>query len=116
MTFHANRYLFIVSRDTAAAAAYLRQYFDAESEVEIIVDRRRRTRRSDVSREVMTERRIGERRTRPSLDAELRLAPYVFLTLSGTPSPRSDDHEPNSLPARDRGHADVGGACDRARR
>jgi hypothetical protein len=115
MTSDRNRYLFIVSRDTAPTAAYLLEHFGEESEVEIIVDRRRGNRRAGTVPAWTPERRIEERRRRLFLDAELRLAPYVFVALTGGASTRSDTHDtdhPGS--SRDGAHPDLGPVRDGA--
>jgi hypothetical protein len=75
------RHLFIVSRDELELYAYLREQFGPDSEVEVILDRRRSERRVS-HRSVSSDRRRRDRRTRANLQAELRLQSHVFLTVA----------------------------------
>ncbi len=72
------RRLFIVAQDSPDLAGYLRERF--ESEVEVLLDRRRgERRRLDVS--AVSDRRRGDRRSRPEIDKEVRLTSYAFVLL-----------------------------------
>jgi hypothetical protein len=82
MTPRRIRYVFIVSRDVPATATYLREQFGDESEVEVILDRRKADRRAGPGPRPTADRRIGDRRVRRAVDTELRLAPYVFVDLT----------------------------------
>jgi hypothetical protein len=82
------RHVFVVSRDNFELYAYLKEQFAPDSEVEIILDRRRGERRIGMSRAAENRRR-GERRARPDLDLRLRLESHVFFTL-----PAANDSEP----------------------
>lgn len=80
MSMVARRHLFIVSRVHPSLFEYLREQFSPEADVEIILDRRRAERRR--AREAFGfDRRRTDRRTRPEVDAELRSASHVFVSL-----------------------------------
>lgn len=75
------REIFIVARDRPDLYRYLSQTFaDAES-VQVIWDRRAGDRRALPSRRASEERRSSDRRSRPSVDPELRLGGYAFITI-----------------------------------
>jgi hypothetical protein len=75
------RHLFIVSRDETELYAYLKEQFTPDSDVEVILDRRRSERR--VSRQdVLSDRRQRDRRVRHDVQVELRLQSHVFLTVA----------------------------------
>lgn len=75
------RYLFIVSRQTPYLADYMREQFEAESEVKVIVDRRHGERRRSPIVAVDIERRKNNRR-RHDVDKELRESYHAFVTLA----------------------------------
>jgi hypothetical protein len=72
------RRLFIVSRDSLTLANYLRAWFAAD--VDVIVDRRQGERRQ---RGLYggSERRRGDRRSRPHVDKEVKLTSYALVIL-----------------------------------
>lgn len=84
----ADHHLFIISRDQPGLWEYLRREFSSEENVEVILNRRvGRDRRSGHDRRAVprlvegtvSERRTAERRTRASLDAQLRTLGYAML-------------------------------------
>jgi hypothetical protein len=72
------RELFIVSRDRPDLYRYLTQTFGGAENVEVIWDRRVGERRHR-SESATPDRRRAERRTRPSLDDDIRKVGYAFL-------------------------------------
>ena len=87
----ADHHLFIISRDQPGLWEYLRREFSSEENVEVILDRRvGRDRRSKHDRRAVprlvegtvSDRRTAERRTRASLDAQLRTLGYAMLRSS----------------------------------
>jgi hypothetical protein len=74
------RELFIVARDRADLYRYLSQTFADAENVEVIFDRRSAERR-DVPAPTTPDRRRRERRTRTTVDEELRTVGYAFLVL-----------------------------------
>jgi hypothetical protein len=80
------QHLLIISRYHPALYDYVRQRFAGEDNVEVILDRRngreRRVERANRS----VERRAVERRTRPAVDAALRMESMQFLTLARSAS------------------------------
>jgi hypothetical protein len=74
------RELFIVARDRADLYRYLSQTFADAENVEVIWDRRSGDRRQ-LDTTVSPDRRRRERRTRHSVDEELRTVGYAFLVL-----------------------------------
>lgn len=65
------RYLLIVSRRESRLLNYLRESLALDTEVEIVVDRRQRQRRTaqaDRSSRTTGERRQADRRRRPDID------------------------------------------------
>jgi hypothetical protein len=75
------REIFIVARDRPDLYRYLSQIFaDAES-VQVIWDRRAGDRRALPSRRASDELRSSERRNRASVDPELRVGGYAFITI-----------------------------------
>jgi hypothetical protein len=81
------RHLFIVSRDELELYAYLKEQFGPDSEVEVILDRRRAERRVS-SGTAASDRRRRDRRTRADVQAELRLESHVFVTVEEEDSER----------------------------
>jgi hypothetical protein len=75
------RTLFVVSRYHAELYRYLKERFAGDSAVIIILDRRVAERRR-LRRTVAAERRRGERRSRPDVDAELQQRSHAIITLS----------------------------------
>jgi hypothetical protein len=74
------RELFIVARDRADLYRYLSQTFADAENVEVIWDRRG-TERRRIANGAHPERRRRDRRTRLSVDEELRTVGYSFLAL-----------------------------------
>lgn len=74
------REMFIVGRDRPDLYRYLSQTFADAENVQVILDRRERDRRVSPGQRI-PERRHGERRARPSVDADLQAAGYTFITL-----------------------------------
>lgn len=64
------RHLLIVARDRIRLYEHLRRTFAGNRSVQVLLDRRRRERRKEVS-EPVNERRRADRRTRPSIDEQL---------------------------------------------
>jgi len=74
------RHLFLVSRHEARLYEYLLERFRDDSNVEVILDRRRGERRRR-SESPEPERRRSDRRTRREVDLELQVRSHVILTL-----------------------------------
>jgi hypothetical protein len=74
------RELFIVSRDRADLYRYLSQTFADAKNVEVVWDRRAGERRQD-SNPGGPDRRRKDRRTRPSVEEDLKKVGYAFLVL-----------------------------------
>jgi hypothetical protein len=74
------RELFIVSRDRADLYRYLSQTFADAKNVEIVWDRRAGERRRDAITSV-PDRRRQDRRTRPSVEEDLKKVGYAFIAL-----------------------------------
>ena len=74
------RELFIVSRDRADLYRYLSQTFADAKNVEVVWDRRAGERRRDPST-ATPDRRRKERRTRPSVEEDLKKVGYAFIAL-----------------------------------
>ena len=74
------RELFIVSRDRPDLYRYLTQTFGGADKVEVIWDRRTGERRAGETGGV-TGRRRAERRTRPTVEEDLKAVGYAFLVL-----------------------------------
>lgn len=74
------REVFVVARDRADLYRYLSQTFADADNVEVIWDRRIEERRR-LSTAAGRERRRRERRTRISVDDDLRTVGYSFLAL-----------------------------------
>jgi hypothetical protein len=74
------RELFIVARDRADLYRYLSQTFADAENVEVIWDRREGERRR-IANGAVPERRRGDRRSRLSVDEDLRAVGYAFLAL-----------------------------------
>jgi hypothetical protein len=90
----AKRHLLIVSRHHPGLYDYMRQRFAAEPNVAVIFDRRRgRDRRSHGGNTEM-ERRGGERRLRPQVDAALKMESMQFLTILPEPIARRGEGRP----------------------
>jgi hypothetical protein len=79
------RHLFIVARDHASLFRYLREQFASEEGVEVLLDRRRAVSRVAGALAGL-EPGGGDRRQRCSVDSELRLKGYVFLTVGLHPA------------------------------
>ncbi len=74
------RELFIVARDRSELYRYLSQTFADAENVEVIWDRRSGERRQ-AETTASPERRRRDRRSRHSVDDELRTVGYAFLVL-----------------------------------
>ncbi|TMQ23502.1 MAG: hypothetical protein E6K82_10825 [Candidatus Rokuibacteriota bacterium] len=74
------RELFIVARDRSDLYRYLSQTFADAENVEVIWDRRAGERRQGDTA-ASPERRRRQRRSRNSIDEELRTVGYAFLVL-----------------------------------
>jgi hypothetical protein len=74
------RNLFIVSRYHPDLFSYLKERFNGDDAVEIILDRRSRQRRHR-HEAPNVERRRCDRRCRPEVDAELRTRSHAILTI-----------------------------------
>jgi hypothetical protein len=72
------RRLFIVSRDSLTLANYLRAWFGTD--VDVVVDRRHAERRQ-LGTYPGSERRRGDRRSRPRIDEEVRLTAFALVVL-----------------------------------
>src|SRR2546422_6016723 len=77
------RHLFLVARDKPELARDLQAAFASDPEVEVLVDRRLVERRRNPAG-LVPDRRKTDRRARPQVDLELKLASYASVTL---PSP-----------------------------
>ncbi len=87
----ADRHLFLISRDQPGLWDYLRREFSSEENVEVILNRRLgHDRRSGRERRAAprlvggtaSDRRIAERRTRASMDGQLRTLGYAMFRSS----------------------------------
>ena len=74
------RELFIVSRDRADLYRYLSQTFADAKNVEVVWDRRAGERRRESTPDA-PDRRRNDRRTRPSIEEDLKKVGYAFLVL-----------------------------------
>ena len=83
------RHVLIISRHHPGLFEYVRQRFAAEDRVQVILDRRRGRDRRTQRAEPGVERRSTDRRTRPDVDAALRMESMQFLTL--TPAAQAGD-------------------------
>ncbi len=70
----------IVSREHPDLYVYLRDRLAADRDVEMILDRRLGERRGE-QRPSHPQRRRRDRRSRPEVDADLRLRSHVIITL-----------------------------------
>jgi hypothetical protein len=74
------RELFIVARDRSDLYRYLTQTFADAENVEVIFDRRSAERRHDPTT-VALERRRRDRRSRATVEEDLRSVGYAFLVV-----------------------------------
>jgi hypothetical protein len=74
------RELFIVSRDRADLYRYLSQTFADAENVEVVWGRRAGERRRDTAT-TDPDRRRKDRRTRPSVEEDLKKVGYAFIAL-----------------------------------
>jgi hypothetical protein len=72
------RRVFIVSRDSLTLANYLRAWFGTD--VDVVIDRRHAERRHPGTY-AGSERRRGDRRSRPRIDEEVRLTAFALVDL-----------------------------------
>jgi hypothetical protein len=84
------RHLFLVSRHEGRLYEYLLERFRDDTNVEVILDRRRGERRRRSSGQAHeADRRRSDRRTRREVDLELKVRSHVILTLpDGGTAPR----------------------------
>lgn len=75
------REIFIVARDRPDLYRYLSQTFADAENVQVIWDRRDRDRRRAGESRPGPERRHGDRRTRATVEQELRTVGYAFITI-----------------------------------
>jgi hypothetical protein len=75
------RHLFIVSTNHPELHDYLKEQFEEDTNVEVILDRRLRERRA-ASAHRDAERRVSDRRSRPEIDAQLQCGSHAFVTLT----------------------------------
>jgi hypothetical protein len=88
------RHLLIISRYHPGLYDYVRARFANEVHVEVILDRRRSRDRRTSARGSQVERRSGDRRSRPHVDAALRMESMQFVTIAAAPTraePTVDD-------------------------
>lgn len=90
----AKRHLLIVSRHHPGLYDYIRQRFAGEPNVAVIFDRRRGRDRRRQGSSTGVERRAGERRMRPQVDAALRMESMQFLTILPEPIARMGEGPP----------------------
>jgi hypothetical protein len=90
------RHVLIISRHHPALYAYVRQRFSAEDSVEVVLDRRRGRDRRSRSEQTPVERRSADRRTRPDIDAALRMESMQFLTIQSAAVPAGSNGEGRS--------------------
>jgi hypothetical protein len=82
------RHIFLVSRHEPRLYEYLLERFSDDSNVEVILDRRRGERRRRPEGQV-PDRRRNDRRGRREVDIELKVRSHVILTLpEDDPAPR----------------------------
>ena len=74
------RHLFLVAHHEAGLYEYLLERFQGDSNVEVILDRRREQRRRQAGHDG-PERRHIDRRTHREVDLELLVRSHVILTL-----------------------------------
>ena len=74
------RHLFLVAHHETGLYEYLLERFQGDSNVEVILDRRREQRRRKPGRDGPERRRI-DRRTHREVDLELLVRSHVILTL-----------------------------------
>jgi hypothetical protein len=77
----AKRHLLIISRHHPGLYDYVTKRFAGEPSVEVILDRRRGRDRRAQQHQAEVERRAADRRTRPDIDAALRMESMQFLTI-----------------------------------
>ena len=75
------RHLFIVSRAAPEVAQFLVAQFPPESNVSVLLDRRRGERRADDS-PVEADRRGADRRQHREIEEELRVHTHAFVTVN----------------------------------
>jgi hypothetical protein len=75
------RHLCIVSRHSPQLYDYLIRSFSGEPEVEVLVDRRKGSRRGTGTRRAAParERRVADRRSAPQASGDLRALGYAFV-------------------------------------
>ena len=74
-------HLFIVRRDASDVAQFLADQFPGDSNVTVVVDRRRGDRRN-ASERVDGERRVEDRRRRGDVEETLRRHSHAFVTVN----------------------------------
>jgi len=88
LTSQPDRFLFIVSRTNEKLASYLQHHFSGDTTVKVVIDRRFGERRQHPA-DIVPERRLADRRSRPHIDKDLRLTSFAIVTLS-EPEPQRD--------------------------
>jgi hypothetical protein len=76
------RHVIVIARDHPGLYEYVRSRFATERQVEVVLDRRSGRDRRQAGRATTGDRRVAERRTRPDVDAALRLESMQFITIS----------------------------------
>jgi len=83
------RHLFLVANHEAGLYEYLLERFQKDSNVEVILDRRREQRRRRSGHEGLDRRRV-DRRTRREIDLQLLVRSHVILTLGSNGNSRHE--------------------------
>jgi hypothetical protein len=76
------QHLFIVARQQPDLFSYLSREFSAESDVTVIVDRRRGERRTAPQPPTLADRRQSDRRLKAEIIGQLSTLGYAFVRLT----------------------------------
>jgi hypothetical protein len=76
------RHLLIISRFHPGLYEYVRARFASEDNVQVVLDRRQGRDRRHEAAVAGVERRTSDRRTRPHVDAALRMESMQFVTVA----------------------------------
>lgn len=87
------RHLFLVAHHEAGLYEYLLERFQGDSNVEVILDRRREQRRRKSGHKGPDRRRV-DRRTHRDVDLELLVRSHVILTLGSNGGSRRESQVP----------------------